>query len=295
MWEVGQTTPLTCKRVWSSEINIFASPCESQKSLLATFSYKGQLCFRTNRGGKKLTITETRECCRGFSRFPRRDGPNANCVKVEVLSMDVAASKYSYPVFADLLKQANISATVLQNSTLLLPLKLKLENSSNNGTDLDTQESIMGEDILEYLIPNRIIELEVMDNEEKIETQNGHKIRFNVFPRSVETVDKDEYDYAYHYTANCVPILKPKIFSGEGSIIGLKEPLIVPEDNLMDVIRGRDELAMITQLLEKANLTDLLENQDALTVLAPNDEAFTKLDDVDQRALMMGDKCATGK
>lgn len=208
--------------------------------------------------------------------------------------MDGAAAKYSFPAFADLLKQANISSADLQNSTLLLPLRLKSETAeaAANGTDLETQESILGEDVQEYFIPNRVVELEVVENEELIETQSGHKVRFNVYPRSDE--QKAEYDYAYHYTANCVPILKPRIFTGEGTIIGLKEPLVVPEENLVDLIGGRDDLTMFNELLEKANLTEFLAT-DAITVLAPNNDAFAQLDDVERQALFMGDRCATGR
>lgn len=253
---------------------------------------------RTNRGGKKVTIVTTRQCCRGYARFPHRKGPNAQCVKVEMVSFEQAAKKYGYSDFLATLKKANITQDVVEQSTLLLPLKMGKDAplpSADNETSVEMdnwiENSIQPDDILDYLIPNKTIDLEEIENETVVKTENGHSIRFNVFPRASRNVS--DYEYRYHYTANCVPVVKPKIFASEGMVLGLEKDLIVAEVTLMDMLKDREDLSMFSQMVENYNLTELLAEQDALTVLAPNDDAFAKLSAIEQRMLMSGDECAS--
>lgn len=242
----------------------------------------------------------TRKCCIGYARFPHRQGPNAPCVMIEMASFEEAAKKYGYPDFTATLMMANITQDHIKQSTLLLPLKseamkitLTFKDNATTDTEMDGSEdsSITIEDIMEYFIPNKTIDLEEIENEAVFETENGHTIRFNVYARSV--ANSSDYDYRYHYTANCVPVVMPKIFTAAGMVLGLEKQLTVAEVNLMELLRERDDLSMFTQMVENFNLTDLLVDQDGLTIFAPNDEAFANLNKIEQRMLVSGDECAS--
>lgn len=242
-------------------------------------------------------VVTTRQCCKGYSRFPQRYGPNAQCVMVEMVSFQEAVKKYGYPDFLETLRMANVTQDQVEQSTLLLPLKLSMKDkpSANNDTSLEMEEienSIANEDILEYLIPNKTIDLEVIENETVLKTESGHSIRFNVYPR-MRNNNTDEYDYRYHYTANCVPVLMPKIFSTQGMVLGLENNLLVAEMNLGDMLSEREDLSMFSQMIENFNMTEFLQQQDALTILAPNDEAFANLSSIEKRMLLSGDECAS--
>lgn len=255
-------------------------------------------CFpcRTNRGGKKLTAIETRECCRGYARFPQRQGPNAACVKVDTVSFKEAAHRYGYPDFSSTLRKANISQETIQNATLLLPLnKHKSGSEENNDTQANGTEenSTFFEDIKEYIIPNRTLDLEAIENESVFKTEKNHVIRINVYPRT--DANASDYEYLYHYTANCVPVLKPKIFASEGMVLGLEKELKVAEQSLMGVIRDHEDLQMFTKIIESFNLTEMLEKKEGLTVLAPRDKAFANLGPIERKMLTTGDECAAGK
>lgn len=217
-----------------------------------------------------------------------------------MVSYEEAANKYGYPDFYNNLKMTNISRDQVQQSTLLLPLRpMDMSNSSKGNdsmADIDVDQSsfensIFAEDIQEYLIPNKTIDLEEIENESVFLTESGHSIRFNVYPRASK--NQSGHEFKYQYTANCVPVLKPKIFATEGMVLGLEKKLIVAESNLLDLLRERDDLSMFTEMIESFNLTDFLSDHGGLTVLAPNNDAFANMSHVVQRMLTSGDECAS--
>lgn len=243
-----------------------------------------------------MTVVTTRQCCQGYGRFPHRHGPNAGCVKVEMMSFEAAAKKYGYSEFLETLKMANVTQDQVEQSTLLLPLRGEMKESENfidkNNTSIELETEsfpITTEDILEYVISKKSIDLEEIENEEVVETESGHGVRFNVYPR--HSRNETDYEYRYHYTANCVRILKPKIFAPEGMILGLEKQLPFAEKSLSDLLNEREDMSKFSQMVENFNLTELLDEQDALTILAPNDEAFSNMDAIEMRMLISGDEC----
>ena len=243
-------------------------------------------------------MVSTRECCQGYSRFPHRHGPNAACVKVETVSFEEAAKKYGYPDFTATLQTANLTKNQVEKATLLLPLRMEMmEKNMDNSTmendisdEDEMDQTLMADEILEYLIPNKTIDLEEIENESVVKTENGHTIRFNVYPKT--GANATDYEYRYHYTAICVPVIKPQIFASQGMILGLEKKLPVAEVTLMEMIKTREDLSKFSQMMEKFNMSDLLAKQDALTILAPSDEAFANLTSIEERMLLSGDACA---
>lgn len=57
-------------------------------------------------------------------------------------------------------------------------------------------------------------------------------------------------------------------------------------DSILEIARDNPELSQLVGALEAAGLTDALEQAGPLTVFAPNNDAFTKLDQGDLTALL---------
>lgn len=51
-----------------------------------------------------------------------------------------------------------------------------------------------------------------------------------------------------------------------------------PEDNVVEVIQNSDEHTIFASLLEEADKVQELKNEESVTVIAPTDEAFEKMD-----------------
>lgn len=209
------------------------------------------------------------------------------------MSFAEAAEKYGYSDFSVILKAANISQEKIEQATLLLPMKMeKSEKKTQNETEAVDEEImdnlIEDNEIVEYIIANRTIDMEEVENEEVVNSEGGHGIRFNVYPKATRNAS----EYKYQYTANCVPVIRPKIFSTEGMVIGLEKKLPIAESNLLELINDREDLSMFSQMVENFNLSRVIAEQDGITVLAPQDEAFKNMSDVEQRMLISGDECA---
>lgn len=253
--------------------------------------------FRSNHEGRKKTKTVTRQCCHGYARS-RKDGPNATCEKVVLLSFQETAEQFGTPDFLGIFKNNNFTDKFVTNSTLFVPLLQALGEHlgelNNRTTTTTTSTSSSPRDvsiIFDHYI-NNYIQVEYVENEQVFQTNNNHSVRFNVFPRPPSD---DVFEYPHQYTANCIPIVKPNVFALTGVVLGIEREIVPVKNNVMELIRNRNDLSIFKQVLEKTNLTDFLENQDAITILAPNDKAFESLSPALGRALVQGNMCALGK
>lgn len=64
-----------------------------------------------------------------------------------------------------------------------------------------------------------------------------------------------------------------------GSVLHqIDRPLEQPKQNLMEMLKANEQYSMFVSMVEKANLTALLENQNrSLTVLVPKNDVFTEV------------------
>lgn len=66
-----------------------------------------------------------------------------------------------------------------------------------------------------------------------------------------------------------------------GSVLHqIDRPLEAPTRNLLDTLKANEQYSMFVELLETANLTSLLENENgSMTVLVPKNDVFTEVKD----------------
>lgn len=167
---------------------------------------------------------------------------------------------------------------------VVLPLTRQRRQSDNSG--ITTKELVLSHIVEEW------IDIEDVQNEQIFKTAyNNATIRINIFPRP-PTKSEDDNDLPYKYTANCAPIIKANKLSTNG-IIHIVEKVLPPvTQNIMEIIRQRSDMTVLRTILEKSKLDKMLEEGKALTIFAPNDKAFEKLEPSLRRTLKEGSGCA---
>ena len=177
------------------------------------------------------------------------------------------------------------------------PLRSRRQSSEVTTKDL----------ILNHIVDG-FIDIEDVDNEQILTNKYNSTIRLNVFPkiRSNRREDDDE-TFRYLYTANCVPIVKANKFAENGIVHKVERVLTPINNNVMEIIRKRDDMTILRTVLEKTKMDKLLdgtseEDPDTKTVIvkqfsifAPTDSAFEKLDPQLKRKLKEGAACAESK
>lgn len=115
----------------------------------------------------------------------------------------------------------------------------------------------------------------------------------NIFPRPP---NDDSYEYMYRYTANCAPITKVNQMADNGIVHMVDRVLTPVTKNLMELVRGRGDMAVLRTVLEKTNLAEMLEKETRhFTLFAPNDKAFGKLNSHLRNTIKNGNECAMSK
>merc|ERR1711936_1015638 len=85
--------------------------------------------------------------------------------------------------------------------------------------------------------------------------------------------------YAGHIMgAEGVKIVQANIQVSNGFVHGIDGVMTPPEGNIVDIAAGRSDLSTLTSLLTGAGLLDTIQNDMNITVFAPSDAAFAKVD-----------------
>ena len=185
------------------------------------------------------------------------------------------------------------------NNLDVAPLQKNRENEANK---LSTKEVLLNH------IVKGFINIEDVDNEQLLNSENNKlTIRLNVFPKIRANRREDEDGYRYLYTANCVPITKPNKFSQNGIVHQVQKVLRPVRQNVMEIIRSRDDMTILRTVLEKTKLDKILEGKlekdeeskasaaKQFSIFAPTDSAFEKLDPQLKRKVKEGAACAESK
>lgn len=135
------------------------------------------------------------------------------------------------------------------------------------------------------------VQIEDIENEQLLLSEyDNTTIRMNIFPKAPSD---NTYEYRYRYTANCVPLTKINTQAMNGIVHVVERVLSPVTRNLMDIVRSRSDMAVFRTVLEKTNLSELLEQEDkTFTVFAPSDSAFEKLAPNVRRTIKEGNGCA---
>lgn len=135
------------------------------------------------------------------------------------------------------------------------------------------------------------INLEDVSNEQVLKTHaDGQTVRINSYQMPL-TLSREPY----RYTANCVPIVRRDKLSEQGMVHTLAGVMPSVSKNVMDMIRERSDMSIMRTVLENTKLSEVLEGEKPVTIFAPTDSAFDKLEPHLRRALKEGKGCATSK
>lgn len=151
--------------------------------------------------------------------------------------------------------------------------------------------------IQSHIVPD-VINIEDVENEQLLVTEyKNTTIRMNIFPRPPgKNRDDDDSDYSYRYTANCAPLIKVNQEAENGIVHVIDRVLTPVTQSIMELLRERNDMAVMQTVLEKTDLTKVLANADKqFTLFAPTDSAFEKLDPQLRRTIKEGKGCALSK
>lgn len=138
--------------------------------------------------------------------------------------------------------------------------------------------------------------------ERSLETETGDKVRVNLYS-TVSEFDPCKKENVYLCTLGIVKYinfsqLQHNVFSNVfnratvncarlvhfdddscGSVLHqIDRPLEAPTRNLVETLKANEQYSMFVELLETANLTSLLENENgSMTVLVPKNDVFTEV------------------
>uniref|UniRef100_A0A336KVQ9 CSON015538 protein n=1 Tax=Culicoides sonorensis TaxID=179676 RepID=A0A336KVQ9_CULSO len=273
-------------------------------------SNKYQCTKVTNQGGKKRTFKITYKCCAGYGRRRTTENPNRNCVKLDLAPLENTIEKLGAKEFMRSAKKGAVleemdgmtvfapidesftefSERMFENNLVVVPLsKRERRDTEMSGTE---DNGVNSRDLVHAHMVKGIIDIEDIENEQILTSEfNNSTIRLNIFPRPPS---EREHEFPYQYTANCVPIVKPNQLASNGMVHMIKGVLMPPEKTVMEMLKERPDMAVFVTVLERTKLDKMLMDPEKhVTVFAPTDSAFEKLDPQLRKKLKEGRGCAT--
>ncbi|XP_041450932.1 transforming growth factor-beta-induced protein ig-h3 isoform X2 [Drosophila obscura] len=251
-----------------------------------------------NQNGKKKTLTLTRQCCHGYGRSRNADF-STPCEKIDIKDVETTASDMGAKQFIESARKSGELADMLgQGSgkmvTLFLPkdqdfVEYHAQQPQENTVDQANADKSKASPIYKLHAVLGEFQLEDVPNEQLLQTEvPDQKIRINSYqlPPALGLEP-------YRYSANCVPIDKHDKLSEQALVHTLRGMLQPLTKNVMDIIRERPDMSIMRTVLEKTNLSAMLEGEKPVTIFVPTDGAFDKLEPHLRRALKEGRGCAS--
>ncbi|XP_034488844.1 transforming growth factor-beta-induced protein ig-h3 isoform X2 [Drosophila innubila] len=248
-----------------------------------------------NQNGKKKTLTLTRQCCHGYGR-PRNADFTTPCEKIEIKDIEATAADMGAKQFIESAKSAGELADMLASNsgkkvTVFVPndaafqeyrgqhqLENNVEDSKAEASSIYKLHSVLGD-----------VQLEDVPNEKLLQSElPGQKIRINSYQLPPALSPEP-----YRYAANCVPIEKHDKLSEQALVHTLNGVLKPLTKTVMDIIRDRADMSIMRAVLEKTNISAMLEADKPVTIFVPTDAAFEKLEPHLRRTLKEGRGCAS--
>ncbi|XP_063399724.1 transforming growth factor-beta-induced protein ig-h3-like [Mytilus trossulus] len=117
--------------------------------------------------------------------------------------------------------------------------------------------------ILLYHLTNGVIRRSDAQNELKVESVAGLKVRFNIY-------------YNKAFLIEGAKISKFDLNATNGIVHVIDKVMVPPTGGIVDLVSGNNDLSIFMALCKRANITGVLQS-DPLTVFAPTNAAFDKL------------------
>ncbi|KAL1465277.1 hypothetical protein WDU94_004860 [Cyamophila willieti] len=251
----------------------------------------------THKRDESKTVTVTHQCCHGYRRIDNK----GQCVKVDLkpmtdLMQDVGGAEFMRMVksvdMSDKLESENLTVFVPNDDAVKLyenemfatnnvRLRRRIDDNEVMGSDSFKSDLSPTDMVLAHVIPG-IVDINEVNNEEILHSElHNSSIRMNVYPGEKEAV----------VTANCAEIKSSNNPSTAGLVHVVSRVMKPVEKSLIELIRAEPSLSMFSQILENSNLTQMLSEHPHMTVFAPNNAAFEKMESGLRNKYLRGQAC----
>merc|ERR1711963_474981 len=256
---------------------------------------------KINKNGEKKSVTVRHQCCYGHQRS---DDGSPGCNKVVLDDLATTIDNIGVEEFAELLKENEIMDE-LANMTIFVPSNEAIEdfrhdlehlNSVDNERntyniddgfsyrkkrDITIVETPALDEILKAHMVEGFLDTASINDEQVLETVNGYDIRmtvYNTYPqRSV--------------MANCAKVISRDHYSTNG-VAHIVDKVIMPATkSLKEMIETDVQFSALKSHLNKVGLMDKLDEPGQWTLFAPNNKAFSNLDEEMIRKIEKGNGC----
>ena len=172
---------------------------------------------------------------------------------------------------------------------------MNLPNSQSASDDDKSIGTFTTKDLALNHIVDGWVNLDDIENEDLLPTNYlESRIRINIFPQPPDHQNSNDGG-PFRYTANCAPIIKVNQITSNGMVQVIDRVLTPVTMTVMDIIKKREDMTILRLILEKTNMNELLDGTKPVTIFAPTDKAFQKLDQNLRRTLKEGKGCATSE
>lgn len=167
---------------------------------------------------------------------------------------------------------------------VVVPLEKRKQREIPDSSSMTSKDVILGHIVEDWY------NIEDIQNEQLLTTAyENTTIRINIFPRPL---NMNSFSHPYRYTANCAPIIKVNQM-GDNGIVHVIEKVLTPvTKTIEEIINSRSDMSILKSILEKTNLMDDINKQNTVTLFAPTDDAFQKLEPNIRKSLKDGNGCA---
>ncbi|XP_026678933.1 transforming growth factor-beta-induced protein ig-h3-like [Diaphorina citri] len=251
----------------------------------------------THKRGESKTVTVTYQCCYGFRRLDNQ----GQCVKVDLKPMTDLMGDLGGAEFMKMVKSVNMGDTLeSKNLTVFVPndeavkqyeseiyatnnvrLRRRIEDNDVLSGESDKDYLSPSDMVLSHVIPGIVDMNEVSTVEVFYSENHNSSVRMNVYPGEKEAV----------VTANCAEVKSANNPSTAGLVHVVSKVLKPVHKSVVELIRSEPSLSMFSQMLESANLTQILKDHPHVTVYAPNNAAFDKMEAGLRNKYIRGQAC----
>lgn len=244
-------------------------------------------------GGKEETIVEIKECCPGFTRKINQIGcPTA----VETKNLLDKAKELKLTKFIEAMKIAGLEQDIKNgNITIFAPVDKSFDQMSDllapksqitlqdtgvlmvSQPLIDTMISDLKAMLLGHLTPE-VYTSSRLNDEQLIDTASPYKnkIRINFYDNEL-------------MTANCIKVKSRDAVATNGVINVVEEVLEPVSETLMEIISSDPEMSYMKTAIGKSGLGKMFRDEGQLTLFAPSNSAFRKLDPILLSRILDGD------
>lgn len=296
---------------WWNGPNVCESETEERKNdtntrheMLRHFMTTSQTCDASETAYKckysrhtmdgRLEVTVVKQCCHGYKRTPGHTG----CLRrvemfdllktvqnmgltdferaVRLLHLTRELKEGNFTVFAPVNGAFGLDSDIIDTEIMVKdqPIAISVSGSIAERAVEDLQDAILGHMVAGTETSS------MLEDEQILETGNpeGSIIRINYFsnPRQV-------------MMANCIEVKKRDEMATNGVIHTVASVIKPVTETLLDLVRTREDLSVLKTVLALAEYVPTLNNKASLTLLAPTNAAFERMNPRLRDRLMRGD------